>query len=134
MRPQGLDREHRVRRSREYETLRGEGRKIFAPHFTLIYRKRTGPGLRLGLIVSRKTGKAHDRNLVKRRLREFFRRRRPGLARTLGEPEPGLDLVFASRPGAAALDFAAAEAELDRLLSRLLLEARKAPGNGRGKS
>lgn len=68
------------------------------------------PQSRLGTVVSRKVGKAHDRNRVKRRLREYFRHRRGDLA-TL------VDLVVIAKPGAAALSSRIAAAELDAALS-----------------
>ena len=54
---------------------------------------------RLGITVTRKIGKAHERNLIKRRLREAFRRYRHAL------PE-GLDLVFIAKRSALTASFA----------------------------
>jgi len=53
---------------------------------------------RLGITVTRKVGKAHERNLIKRRLREAFRRHRHAL------PE-GLDLVFIAKRSAVSASF-----------------------------
>ncbi len=64
---------------------------------------------RLGLVVSRKVGKAHDRNRVKRLLREYFRMRRQELLTPL-------DLVMVAKPGAAGLGLGEVSAELDRAL------------------
>ncbi|GHT39214.1 hypothetical protein AGMMS49593_09790 [Endomicrobiia bacterium] len=53
---------------------------------------------RLGLVTSKKVGTAVARNRTKRRLREIFRTSKHLL-------EPGLDLVFVSKPETASLDY-----------------------------
>ena len=53
---------------------------------------------RMGLVTSKKVGKAHDRNKVKRRLREIFRTNKHLM-------EPGLDIVFISGPETASQDY-----------------------------
>lgn len=66
---------------------------------------------RLGLAVGRKVGGAVQRNRVKRRLRELFRRHRERL------PVP-VDVVVIPLPGAAELDFATFEAQVLALWDR----------------
>jgi ribonuclease P protein component len=63
---------------------------------------------RLGLVATRRLGKAVRRNRVKRLLREFFRRHKTAL--------PKKDLVIMAKKGAAALDYYQVEEELGRLL------------------
>ncbi len=67
---------------------------------------------RLGLTVSKKVGKAHDRNRVKRLVRTWFRQNRERLPRSL-------DLVVIARPGAATLHLREVEVQLDGLASWL---------------
>ena len=66
----------------------------------------TGP--RLGLVVTKRLGKAVQRNRVKRLLREFFRRHRKHL--------PPIDLVVMAKKGAEGLVYHQVEEELGRLL------------------
>jgi ribonuclease P protein component len=66
---------------------------------------------RLGLVVSKKVGAANRRNLVKRRLREWFRHRR-SLFRA------PLDLVVIARPGAAGLSAEEVTLELETATKR----------------
>ena len=128
---EGLPRTARLRTAREFEAVYRHGWKIHMPHFVWQGLRRPGPGFRLGLTVSRKVGPAHDRNRVKRRLREFVRRHRPeileALAAAAGEGE-GLDLVVIAKPGAGELSHEEAERELWAGLQR-----RRETGGGRQK-
>lgn len=63
---------------------------------------------RLGVTASRKLGGAVERNRVKRRVREWFRRSKHRLA-------PGTELVVIARRGAQALDQGQVDAELEGL-------------------
>ncbi len=65
-------------------------------------------GPRLGLVVTRRFGKAARRNRMKRLLREFFRRHKGRL--------PEKDLVIMAKKGAEALNYDQVTAELSRLL------------------
>jgi ribonuclease P protein component len=62
----------------------------------------------LGLVVTRRLGKAVRRNRVKRLLREFFRRHKSLL--------PPQDLIIMAKKGATALSYHQVQEELGRLL------------------
>jgi len=64
-----------------------------------------GLGPILGLTVSKKVGKAVERNRVKRRIREWFRRNRAALPRDA-------ELVVIARRGAAGIGMTETEREL----------------------
>ncbi len=71
----------------------------------VVYARRTGgPVSRLGLTVTAKVGKAHTRNLVRRRLREIYRLHEEDL-------QPGYDLVVVARTRAAAAEYRRLEKE-----------------------
>lgn len=114
----------RLRKRTEFEECYSGGVRISGRHFQLFLRRRpldadadtpSGPP-RLGISVSKKVGNAVTRNRVKRRLREIFRKTRPGLA---------VDVVVHARPSAATASFEELARELPELVSRAL--ARKPP-------
>jgi ribonuclease P protein component len=75
--------------------LRLENRKIHI----LAYKRDDGNTVRrLGLVTPRKVGIAVVRNRTKRRLREIFRTNKHLM-------EPGLDLIFISKPETTSLDY-----------------------------
>ena len=79
----------------------------------------------MGFTVSKKVGKAHVRNLVKRRLRHLLRHRKEAFARR--------DLVVVAREDAARASFAALERSVDEALRRLDENERKGPPARRGR-
>ncbi|MES2997032.1 MAG: ribonuclease P protein component [Verrucomicrobiota bacterium] len=70
-------------------------------------------GLRTGFITTKRSGKAHERNLLRRRFREMVRKYAPGFA------DQRRFLVTIARQGAAAATFAELEADWLRQAVRL---------------
>ena len=109
---QRLRRADRLRSSKDYRRVNRTGSRKAARHFVA----QTAPAFdpvhpSLGLVVSRRVGNAVERNHVKRRVREWFRRNR-------GLLSGGADLVVIARKGAAKLDAAAVASELSALVTR----------------
>ncbi|MFP4351895.1 MAG: ribonuclease P protein component [Puniceicoccaceae bacterium] len=93
-----FSREHRIRKSGEFERLRKEGRWIPGRHFHLQVGERGCAPSRLGLAVSRRVGPAVVRNRIKRRFRALFR----AVAPELRTP---LDIVVIARKGVDRVSF-----------------------------
>ncbi len=75
----GLSRARRLTRSGAFQEAYGQGRKFVGRYMVLFLRSGPDSALRLGVVSSRKVGGAVERNRARRRIREVFRRERPGL-------------------------------------------------------
>ena len=98
----------RLRHRQEFLRAQAQGKRFHTPHFGVTLAPMAEDHPRLGLVATRRLGKAVLRNRVKRLLREFCRRHRTGL--------PAFDLVIMAKKGAAALGYHQVEEELGRLL------------------
>jgi ribonuclease P protein component len=66
--------------SQEFQEVFERGRSFYTPYLRVHYRKNNRERSRLGLVVTRRLGKAVLRNRVKRLLREVFRRNKMRLS------------------------------------------------------
>lgn len=74
---------HRLKRKGDFARVHKAGKRFTAPSCRLTYLLSETLGPKLGLTVSKKYGKAHDRNLFKRWAREIFRKNKNRLPRGL---------------------------------------------------
>ncbi len=97
----------RLSRQADFAAVRKEGRRQFGAAFILAARMRPpAPGQdlpRFAVVASRRVGKAHARNLLKRRLRAIFRDHQ-----TIFPPEA--DVVVTLKAGAASVSYQDLEA------------------------
>lgn len=101
----------RVRKKSEYNAVFSNSRKVADRYFVCYLASQEQQGIKMGLAVSRKVGKAVTRNRVKRYLREFYRTHRPGITTPC-------QFVVVARPDAAGLDYGACVQAMRRLLQR----------------
>ena len=114
----------RLRKHADYQRVYTGSRKQFAKQMTYFFslrppdRRSDTPGARIGLTVGKVLGKAHERNRIKRRLREIVRRH----AATLTFP---VDVILHPRRTALTLPTPILESEValifrtvQKLLSR----------------
>lgn len=136
---EGFPRRLRLRRRRDFLRVQRRGAKHHTRHFLVFVasselldpRRQTRPGhvpwseerlplTRLGVTVTRKVGKAVQRNRIKRLVREAFRRERDAFAE-------GLDLVWIAKRDAVHVPYSGVVAEMRTLAARLA----RGPSNGR---
>ena len=107
-------RERLLRRS-DFVATYENGEKRFFRYLVLFFRPNDLGHPRLGITVTRKFGKSHDRNKVRRWIREIYRRSRTELALdTLA-----LDLVFNVKGNAREATFDLFRTDLLRALKSL---------------
>lgn len=95
----------------EYDTVFKEANRLGTSAFIVLYRNNTIGYARLGLAISKKmVSKSHDRNRLKRLLRETFRKA------TL----PSVDIVILAKRGAAGFQNSTLIAHINGVWSKLL--------------
>jgi ribonuclease P protein component len=85
-----LPRQERLRLERDFDRVFREGVSFQNDLFTVIYCKNNLEFNRIAIVVRKKLGKAHDRNRIKRWVRESYRTMKPELAK-------GYDIVVIPR-------------------------------------
>ena len=67
-----LVKENRLTKRKEFGYIYKKGRSVYSKHLMLVYVPTKLKNIRVGFSVSKKVGKAHTRNLIKRRLRAII--------------------------------------------------------------
>lgn len=101
-----------LKTNRDFERVFKKGRSAAHRDLVVLGYKRRPSRFRVGFCISRKTGKAVQRNRLRRRLREIVRR-------VEGRLDPKWDLVIVSKPSSTELTFALLQERLICLLERL---------------
>ena len=99
----------RILKRSQFIALRRNGRKFDSPHFLAIVQQNHLPHCRLGITVTRKVGKAAQRNSIKRRIREYFRLNRHRI-------NGNWDIHLIAKKGAGEIDFTQTSTSLDRII------------------
>lgn len=121
-------------RLRRKDRLRGS--KQFHSHFRQAHRRETSAlvfyfkdldakGCRFGLTVGRKTGSAVDRNRVKRRLREIFRKRKTSWQGRQDRIDRSFQLVIRPKAEAVRCTYEQLDRQVQGAVERYLASPRR---------
>ena len=106
---QRLPKRERLHRKTDFSQLRKQGSRRASQHIVLLYQ--TDVHRRsFGIAVGRRVGGAVERSLIRRRIRESYRRNRQYLGMAL--------MLFIARPGITGVTQQALDGEIRLLLQR----------------
>ena len=117
---------YRLRRRNDFDRVYRRGAVRTGPAFVLYCKSNGGQAVRIGFSVSKKYGKAVQRNRIKRQLRH-------AAAELLPLFLPDCDYVFVVRQAAAQLTYAQLRAEMARAVEALA-PGKSSPGRRRPSS
>jgi ribonuclease P protein component len=100
----------------DYQRAYAASRKRQSSSMSWFLAPGTPVGPRVGLTAGKVLGKAHERNRIKRRMKEALRRH-------LDLLPPGCDLILHPRRAVLTIDFKKLEAEIVRILQQATTEA-----------
>ena len=106
-----MRRQYRLRRSSDFQQVRQNGKFYASPIMVLAFLRNELDYSRFGFVVSKRLGKAVQRNKIKRRMREVTRL-------CMSRIEPGFDLVFIARLPIQQANYAEIEQSLRHLLKK----------------
>jgi len=113
--------EVRLRKHADYQRVYKATRKQFSASLTWFMAARPASDIsaipRVGITAGKVLGKAHERNRIKRRLREIIRR-------NLHELPEHADLILHPRRSVMAMDFVKLEAEVVRIFRQANAQSR----------
>ena len=115
-RPEGLPKQTRLAKRREFLRVYETGRKLFSRYTVLFFVPNDQPHSRVGITATKKLGKANVRNRLKRWTRETYRRQRE----PLGLDRQPMDFVVNVKPNAAEASFREYSQDLTRVLQRVV--------------
>ena len=105
-----MKKEYRVKKSQDFDNIIRKKQSFANRQFVIYYQENKLDHMRLGISVSKKLGKAHERNKLKRYVRESFKTRKVFLK--------NYDIIIIVRPAAKGLSFLEFGSSIDHVLKR----------------
>lgn len=105
-----MKKEYRVKKSQDFDNIIRKKQSFANRQFVMYYQENKLDHMRLGISVSKKLGKAHERNRLKRYVRESFKTRKDFLK--------NYDIIIIVRPAAKGLSFLEFGSSIDHVLKR----------------
>ena len=105
-----MKKEYRVKKSQDFDNIIRKKQSFANRQFVIYYQENKLNHMRLGISVSKKLGKAHERNKLKRYVRESFKTRKDFLK--------NYDIIIIVRPAAKGLSFLEFGSSIDHVLKR----------------
>ena len=99
--------DHRLKKKVQFNYIFRKGDRKSSKHFALFTVKSKYNNYKIGFSISKKVGKAHVRNLLKRRLRE--------IVRVNSLPKAGYNYILQAKIGAGELGFHEIESQVKKL-------------------
>lgn len=105
-----MKKEYRVKKSQDFDNIIRKKQSFANRQFVIYYQENKLDHMRLGISVSKKLGKAHERNRLKRYVRESFKTRKDFLK--------NYDIIIIVRSAAKGLSFLEFGSSIDHVLKR----------------
>ena len=105
-----MKKEYRVKKSQDFDNIIRKKQSFANRQFVIYYQENKLDHMRLGISVSKKLGKAHERNKLKRYVRESFKTRKDFLK--------NYDIIIIVRPATKGLSFLEFGSSIDHVLKR----------------
>lgn len=108
-----MKKEYRVKKSTDFDTIIKKRKSFANRQFIVYYDKNDFEHMRLGISVSKRLGKAHKRNEIKRYIREVFKTRKDSVK--------NYDLIVIARDSIVDKSLAEYEKSIDHILKKVKL-------------
>ena len=112
-----MKKEYRIKKSTDFDNIIRKKQSFANRQFVMYYRKNNSEHMKLGISVSKKLGKAHERNRLKRYVREVFKTRKDNVK--------SYDVIVIVRQGAVEQNFEDFSKSIDHILRKAKLYKEK---------